>query len=110
MITLRRVFLIAIVTLVSVGSGGHLGALPGSEVDILYYDQNFNVIGEHAIVCSGGHLVWGEQSGAFRSIDSDSCNSGGNFSGCSYFSSTNLWWVDYSCDDPPPCGFDVTCP
>lgn len=108
MITLKRVLLIAFVTLVV--SGGRLGALPGSESDTVYYDQNMNLVGEHAITCSGAHYIWGQQSGVFRGVEIDSCNTDAYARGCSYFSSSNLWWVDYSCDDPPPCGFDVTCP
>jgi hypothetical protein len=108
MTTLRRVFLIAIVTLVCSAGGSKLAALPGSDVDTLYYDQNFNVIGEHAIICSGAHYIWGEQSGAFRSIDSESCNSDSYSRQCAYYGSWG--WVSYSCDDAPPCGYGVTCP
>jgi hypothetical protein len=110
MTTLKRVLLIAIVTLVTlVGSGGRLGALPGSESDTVYYDQDMNMIGEHAITCSGAHYIWGQQSGVFRGIETDSCNTDAYSRQCAYFSGT--WgWTDYSCDDPPPCGYGVTCP
>lgn len=107
MTTLRRVLLIAIVTLV--GSGGRLGALPGSDVDNLWFDQNFGVIGEHEILCDGTHYVWGQQSGVFRSVLTESCDTGSYAKTCSYYDST-YGWTDYSCDGPPPCGFDVTCP
>jgi hypothetical protein len=108
MITLKRVLLIAVVTLVCSASGSRLGALPGSESDTVYYDQNFNMIGEHAITCSGAHYIWGEQSGVFRGIETDSCNTDAYSRQCSYYGTSG--WTDYSCDDPPPCGFDVTCP
>jgi hypothetical protein len=105
--TLSRILLIAIVTLV--GSGGHIGALPASDLDVLYYDQNFNWIGEHAIICSGAHYDWGEHSGAFRQTITESCNTDDYSKQCSYLSN-DLTWTTYSCDEPPPCGFDVTCP
>jgi hypothetical protein len=109
MITLRRVLLIAFVTLVCSGGVSRLAALPGSESDTVYYDQDMNLIGEHAITCSGAHYIWGQQSGVFRGIEVDSCNTDGYSRQCSYFSGT--WgWTDYSCDDPPPCGYGVTCP
>ena len=105
--TLRIAFLIAAIVFIGT-TGTRIDALPGADVDTLYYDQNFGVIGEHEIICSGAHYIWGQQSGVFRSQLSESCDTGAYSKQC-WWMSECCGWMEYSCDDPPPCGYDVSC-
>jgi hypothetical protein len=102
----KRVLLVAIVLLIT--AVYPIGALPGSESDTTYYDLDMNLIGEHVITCSGAHYVWGSQTGVYRSAEVDSCNTDNYSRTCSY-SSSCCGWLDYSCDDPPPCGNGANC-
>jgi hypothetical protein len=74
-----------------------LFALPGNDIDNLYYTSNEGgeLVGEREILCDGTHYNWGVTTN-YRSTTTFSCQGGTEpFTTCYWFNGG--WWQEIPC-------------